>query len=178
MAGTSWPALAAGNKAKASEVEAKFDWLEQNIVPMSGGVTADNTYDLGTSSARWRAGYFGTSLLVNGAEPATPATNTVYGPNIVKGFIQLNMSSATSAGDFNVSSITDNGVGDFTITWNTDFANQAYAVAGMSNAGGDTGLLRVEGIAVGTLRIINVRRDTGAAQDTTIATVIAIGDQS
>lgn len=59
MAGSTWPALTAGARAKASEVEAKFDWVEQDFVPMSGGTKADNTYDLGTAAFRWRNGYFG-----------------------------------------------------------------------------------------------------------------------
>lgn len=53
-ASTTWPALTAGARAKASEVEAKFDWLEQDLHPMSGGTRADNTYDIGSSSFRWR----------------------------------------------------------------------------------------------------------------------------
>jgi len=58
MAGSTWPALTAGAKAKASEVEAKFDWLEGDIVPMSGGSKADATYDVGESSFRFRDGKF------------------------------------------------------------------------------------------------------------------------
>lgn len=54
MAGTSWPTLTPGNRAKASEVENKFDWLEGDIVPMLGGAKADAAYDLGQSSFRWR----------------------------------------------------------------------------------------------------------------------------
>lgn len=53
--GTStWPTLTAGNKARASEVETKFDWLEANILPMLGGSTTDAVYDLGNTTTRWR----------------------------------------------------------------------------------------------------------------------------
>jgi hypothetical protein len=62
MAGTSWPTLAAGARARASDVEAKFNWLEGNIVPMLGGSQTDAAYDLGTSAARWRSGYFSTRV--------------------------------------------------------------------------------------------------------------------
>jgi len=54
MAGTSWPTLAAGRKAKASEVELKFDWIEGHLVPMTGGNMTTSVYDLGTSTAQWR----------------------------------------------------------------------------------------------------------------------------
>lgn len=62
MAGTSWPALIAGAKARASDVENKFDWIEGNIVPMNGGSSTDAAYDLGTSDKRWRRGYFSTAV--------------------------------------------------------------------------------------------------------------------
>lgn len=54
MSGTLWPALIAGQKARASDVEAKFDWLEGDLVPMSGGAITTGVYDLGTSTAAWR----------------------------------------------------------------------------------------------------------------------------
>ena len=57
MAGTTWPSLTAGKKAKASEVEAKFDWLEGDIVPQTGGSQTDSVYYLGTAGARWLGVY-------------------------------------------------------------------------------------------------------------------------
>lgn len=57
MAGSSWPDLIAGRTAKASEVEAKFDWLEGDIVPMTGGNQTDSVYYLGTAGARWLGVY-------------------------------------------------------------------------------------------------------------------------
>jgi hypothetical protein len=57
MAGSSWPSLISGRTAKASEVEAKFDWLEGDVVPMSGGSLTDSVYYLGTSGARWLGVY-------------------------------------------------------------------------------------------------------------------------
>lgn len=53
MAGTVWPILTAGLKAKASEVESKFDWIEGTIVPMSAGAKTDAAYDLGEAANRW-----------------------------------------------------------------------------------------------------------------------------
>lgn len=53
MAGTTWPSLTAGKKAKASEVESKFDWIEGSIAPMNGGSMTNSAYDLGTSTAHW-----------------------------------------------------------------------------------------------------------------------------
>jgi len=86
MAGSTWPTLVAGARAKASEVEAKFDWLEGDIVPMANGSKADATYDLGQSSFRFRDGYFSRQVLVPAGSAATPplsqqgAANGFYFP--------------------------------------------------------------------------------------------------
>lgn len=53
MAGTSWPSLTAGQPARASDVESKFDWLEGSLMPMSAGTGTDGAHDLGTTTARW-----------------------------------------------------------------------------------------------------------------------------
>ena len=49
-----WPALTAGGRARASDVESKFDWCEANILPMLSGATTDIVYDLGSETRRWR----------------------------------------------------------------------------------------------------------------------------
>ena len=67
MAGTTWPVLTAGNKAKGSEVEAKFDWIEGSIIPMNAGSKTNAVYDLGEASYKWRDGYFSRNLYVGGA---------------------------------------------------------------------------------------------------------------
>lgn len=77
MAGTTWPSLVAGRKAKASEVEAKFDWLEGSLVPQNSGSTTDLSYDLGTSTARWRG------LWVGGINPTTTAGGVAVGTTTV-----------------------------------------------------------------------------------------------
>lgn len=72
MAGTSWPSLVAGARAKASEVEAKFDWVEGDFVPMSAGSKADATYDLGESTFRWRDVHFSRQTLGGNGTAAAP----------------------------------------------------------------------------------------------------------
>jgi hypothetical protein len=57
MAGSTWPDLTAGKKAKASEVESKFDWLEGSILPMNSGSTTDLAYDIGSETKRWLRAY-------------------------------------------------------------------------------------------------------------------------
>jgi hypothetical protein len=68
MAGTTWPALVAGRKAKASEVELKFDWIEGSIAPMLGGSMTDGVYDLGTSTAQWNYVYAKSGFILSGVD--------------------------------------------------------------------------------------------------------------
>ena len=54
----SWPTLSAGKVARASDVEAKFDYSEHSLWPHSTGTRADNSFDLGdTTTAGWRCFY-------------------------------------------------------------------------------------------------------------------------
>lgn len=64
MAGSTWTVFAPATKAKSSEVNANFDWIEGDIVPMSAGSQTDAVYSLGTTTARWFKGYFSDAILV------------------------------------------------------------------------------------------------------------------
>ncbi len=77
MAGTTWPSLVVGSKAKASEVEAKFEWSEQHIVPHNAGTKTDATYDVGETSFRFRNGYFSGRLVVGAG--ATNSLSLAFG---------------------------------------------------------------------------------------------------
>ena len=76
-----------------------------------------------------------------------------------------------------MASITDNGTGDYTITWDTDFANANYAVAGAANKAGAANVtVGLQGIQTGATRI--QVWDTGnTMRDSDICTVMTIGDQ-
>lgn len=87
MAGTVWPTLTQGNRAKASELESKFDWLEADIVPMLAGSKVDATYDIGQSTFRFRDYYASRQFLGPAGSTTTPpfgqngaTTNGIYFP--------------------------------------------------------------------------------------------------
>lgn len=58
MSGTVWPSLVAGARAKASEVESKFNWIEGDFLPFNAGTQTDDTYDLGSVTINWVDGWF------------------------------------------------------------------------------------------------------------------------
>lgn len=118
-----------------------------------------------------------TSLLLRGATPSPPDANVLYGENIVKGWINFNGTGTIAIrNSFNVSSIIDNGTGDYSVVWDQDFSSADYAAAGMSGSETNT-FINLAAIATTGLQI-NVSDDAGALTDTTQVHVIAIGDQS
>lgn len=94
--------------------------------------------------------------VVTGAAGATPTANVIYTDSIIKGWCYLTGATWTIAADVNVSSITDNAAGDFTINWATAFANGNYAVVG-------TAATTLEAQA----DTLVVRQDTATAKSTT-----------
>tara|TARA_R100000149_G_C5866735_1_gene131366 strand:- start:378 stop:755 length:378 start_codon:yes stop_codon:yes gene_type:complete len=81
--------------------------------------------------------------------------------------------------DFNVSSITDNGTGDYTVNFSTNMSNDDYAAlvtpqrkAGTSEATADLFTLNSNNVRVLTLRV-----DSGANLDVGNVCVAIFGDQ-
>ena len=83
MAGTSWPALTAGLRARASDVESKFDWLEGSLAPMSGGSTTNAVHDLGTTTAKWSRLYLDAQLLLGTTTSFTTTGYAVVGAAMI-----------------------------------------------------------------------------------------------
>ena len=119
--------------------------------------------------------------VVTGTAPATPTANVIYTDSIIKGWCFLTGATWTIAADLNVTSITDNGTGDFTINWATAFADANYAVVGTAVgvlAGGHSVVVESTTTAKSTTVVrIQVRRgETDAAVDADVS-IIAIGSQ-
>ena len=77
-----WPTLSEGRKAKASEVEAKFDWLEGAQLPMSGGNFTTGVYNIGSTAYKWKNGYFSSFIEVGGQ---TITASTIIGRPVKRG---------------------------------------------------------------------------------------------
>lgn len=122
----------------------------------------------------------GTSLLA----VVTPGRQHFH-PSAAKGWVKFNGTGTVAINaSHNVSSITDNGTGDYTINWNTDFSSADYAVACTSGASGneDKGVAFARTantpFAAGATRIGTISASTGAAIDADNVCAIAFGDQA
>lgn len=106
-------------------------------------------------------------------------TATVSSQQIIKGWINFNGTGTIAINDsYNVTSITDNGTGDYTVTWDTDFANANYAVVAtcIDNGANQARIVSTQVIAVGTVSVV-VNDNSDTDQDVSYVGVIAIGDQ-
>jgi hypothetical protein len=104
---------------------------------------------------------------------------TAVEEKLVKAWVMADGTGTAAIQDsFNVSSITDNGTGDYTVTFDTDFANAFYATAGLAMSTATQGIqLRKQNTAqvVGSINIevLNTAGTNGDAE----FSLMAIGDQ-
>ena len=91
----------------------------------------------------------------------------------VKGWVQFDGTGTPSiTGSFNVSSITDNGTGDYTVNWDTNFADATYVVSVVNSAGNAF----VVSIAAGSVRVRSAN-SSFVLTDDALMFVMAIGTQ-
>jgi len=100
--------------------------------------------------------------------------NTLYSNNMIKGYVAFNGSTMEILDSFNVSSITDNNTGDWTVNWIIPFASANYmAIAGTSE-------YRIAGVQTVTASTVKIRVYVGTGfgdNDATYVTLTACGRQ-
>lgn len=118
---------------------------------------------------------FNEAPVLGQAAPATPTANKLYKDAMVKGWASCTTSGGTPSlnDDFNVSSITDNGVGDFTVTWATAFASANYAYT----FHGAAYMAATQAPPTTTTARVSFLSSAGAALDPAQWFCIACGDQ-
>ena len=110
-----------------------------------------------------------------------PDYGTDY-PDVLEGWINFDASTATINDQYNVSSISDNGTGDFTINWATSFSNANYSVVTSGKETGSTfativSLDETSPLTTSSARI-QCRDDARTPVDPTIVCVVASGDRT
>lgn len=162
-----WPTLTDGKKAKASEVETKFDWLEGSILPMVGGEFTTNTYDIGNTTHNWKTGHF-TNLIIGGFTMTAEDVGAA-----IDAFAQIESAgSITATNPFNVASVVRDTTGTFTITFTTPFANATYAV--VANPVVTNGVIATTN-NYSTASVQVILRDTAGALQNVRFNIIAVG---
>jgi len=112
--------------------------------------------------------------------------SSVSSEKLVKGWVVFDGTTNTAGyctilDSYNVDSVADNGVGDYTITWTTDFASVNYAVAGWASRDSGSNSCYVTAanaspLATSSARIL-VIKPADTPNDTSLICVMAIGDQ-
>lgn len=143
--GTAWGAIGG----------ADFSSVAEDIIP-----DADSTRDIGSTANRWAEGWFDevtTTDLSDGTDAV--ATTTVINGS-AKAWVNFNGTGTIAVREsFNVSSLTDNGTGDYTVNFTNAMADANYAaicsaettlaagtfsdLAGVVNGGRAAGSVRV-----------------------------------
>lgn len=107
---------------------------------------------------RLAGGFYGLvgALKLDGIPDGIPASDTLYKDNICAAWINFNGTGTIAIRDsFNVSSITDNGgLGDYTVTWDRDFADANYSAVPAAGPG-----------VVGVLRTVNIESQLAGSMD-------------
>ncbi len=107
----------------------------------------------------------------------TPTANSLYKDNIIKGWAEIDGTGAVTLNDhFNVTGVSDDGVGQYGVVWDRDFANANYAAAlGVIEFGGANIDVTYTAKVAGSVQVRV--RDAGVLADADSVSIIAVGDQ-
>ena len=151
---------AAGDEAEFIEY-ASGDWICTNY---QNGFASDAEVKTGTEANK------GPSVLTMQAHEG-----------VCKAWVNFNGTGAVAIADsFNVSSVTDDSVGLYTINWDTDFSNASYCVTGIvrGDSGSNDIILNLKNAGVFTVAACQINtRDVTAVRDVDLVCVSAFGDQ-
>jgi hypothetical protein len=127
----------------------------------------------------------GTAATQSDQETSTSTTTFVspgrqqFHPSACKAWVEFNV-SGTRLASYNVSSVTDNGPGDWTPNFTTSFSSGNFACAGTGGKAGSTELVyNIIALAAGSCRINLVSVGVGTTDPDTAGVITAIffGDQ-
>ena len=149
-------APAAGGAGPAAITNAYAIWVDSGAVRFDGAATITGALtQTGAIDANSTMTLSGTltmdgtnNAIIPAAAPSTPVAHGLYRDNICKGWGQVSVSGGTPTlnADYNVTSITDSGVGELTVTWETDFTSANYALlpGGQGPAGSDHSIFAID----------------------------------
>jgi len=159
---------------------------DTNLLQLAANaLTINGTTTIGTIAAgaadydKFLVSHGGIIKYRTGAQVLSDIGGAPAGDSVVKAWINFNGTGVIAINDsFNVTSITDNGTGNYTVTWDTDFANTNYAVtlSVVAIAGVAGAIVNYYSQAVGSIEVL-IFSDASFARDEESISAIAIGDQ-
>lgn len=168
-------------------IEVKQDSLEEAISINAAGngahfnLIGDPTVASPTDGDLW---WTGTNLNFYNGSATTDLLGGLASTSdaAIKGWVNFNgTGTAAIADSYNVTSITDNGTGDYRVTWDTDFADTNYCVTGMAiETGGDRINVSEDddtARAAGTINLQTASTADNVLRDCAKVMIMAIGDQ-
>lgn len=119
------------------------------------------------------------SVLGSAIGAGTPNANAMYTDNQVNGWISFNGGTQAILDSYNISgAVTQNAAGDYTITWDRDFADANYSISGMgTTTAGNPVNVSIHSTATklkGSVRI-NTANHTGVLVDPDQVCIMAVG---
>lgn len=101
-----------------------------------------------------------------------------FHPSAAKGWVKFSVAAAINA-SYNVTSITDNGAGDWTVVWATDFSSANYCVVASLLVSADSAakIAQIRAQAAGTTQVQAASTGTVGETDVTSIYVAGFGDQ-
>jgi hypothetical protein len=128
----------------------------------------------------------GSGTAATQAEMETGSSTTVYvspgraqyHPSAIKAWVRFDGTGTIAIDDsYNVTSLVDNGTGDYTINWGTNFSSANYAVSGAGSESGSSNIsVGIDTLAAGSADV-GTWRTTNNRVDISIVTVMSSGDQ-
>lgn len=178
--GVAWSEVNRQTQANISEVGVQIEGLNRTKQDSLDFATrAPNSSDGGTVWVQYTAANDDT-MTQHLRHPASGVWVSSANGDI-RGWVKFNGTGTLAIDDsYNVTSVTDNGIGDYTVNWDTDFSNALYAAvcsAGEDNSTpSDARVCSVSTMAAGTTRV-SVRLIDNSLRDVTRVNIVAIGDQ-
>jgi hypothetical protein len=158
------------------------------VVAAASGVTSVATSGLATGGTITSTGTITVTAAVQ-ADQETSTSNAVavtpgvqqYHPSAAKGWIKFTAGASTTV-SYNVTSLTDNGTGDFTVNWNVDFSTANFVPVGIldTNTGSTAAgrFMKMSTCAAGTSRVLMSGIGEALTENSIDgAYVVAFGDQ-
>ena len=127
------------------------------------------------------------TLVLGDGPSGTPAANALYRENVPKAWVNFDGAALTAGNDltgvrdhFNISGITDDGMGAYTVYFDRNFANADYAVLVAGPTLSITARNIVNGYDTPTVGSVGCHTEdsNGAALDSSQFSLMALGDQS